>query len=98
VILIINPQGFLHCLYAEELDLASLGRISIRRASHVEPDAQGQWWADLAPVCGPRLGPFTLRSAALEAELCWLEAHLTELHKLADALGNLLPEQDGQRR
>lgn len=26
------------------------------------------------------------------------EAHLTELHKLADALGNLLPEQAGQRR
>ena len=30
----------------------------IRRASHVEPDEAGRWWADLSPVGGPRLGPF----------------------------------------
>ena len=39
-----------------------------RRASHVEPDADGRWWADLSPVAGPRLGPFEVRSAALDAE------------------------------
>ena len=42
---------------AESLDLAAFGSIDIRRASHVEPDAAGQWWADLAPVGGSRLGP-----------------------------------------
>ena len=38
----------------------------------MEPDGQGRWWADLAPVAGPRLGPYTLRSLALEAEVRWL--------------------------
>ena len=76
MMLIVGPQGGVRCLYTEAVDLTSLGRLSIRRASHVEPDDQGQWWADLAPVHGPRLGPFAIRSTALEAEERWLEIHL----------------------
>ena len=75
--LIVDSQGGVRCLYAEALDLASLGSVSIRRASHVEPDDQGQWWADLSPMQGPKLGPFPCRSAALDAERAWLEALLT---------------------
>ena len=71
--LVIDCQGQVRCLYDEALDLAALGSVSIRRASHVEPDEQGRWWADLAPVEGPRLGPFERRSAALDAERQWLE-------------------------
>ena len=64
-------------IYDERLDLRCLGNASIRRASHVEPDEQGQWWADLALVeGGPRLGPFSRRSQGLAAEAEWLEAHL----------------------
>jgi hypothetical protein len=74
--LLIDPQGHVHCLYGEAMDLSTLGQLSIRRASHVEPDEQGQWWADLSPVDGPRLGPFGRRSQALEAEAVWLEDHL----------------------
>ena len=37
--------------------------------------ADGRWSADLAPVCGPSLGPFALRSEALAAEREWLETH-----------------------
>ena len=59
----------------EELDLAALGSLTIQRASHVEPDATGLWWADLTPVQGPCLGPFARRSEALIAEVQWLEAH-----------------------
>ena len=66
--LLIDPQGQVTCLYAETIDLASLGQLTIRRASHVEPDAEGTWWADLAPVGGPRLGPYGRRSQALDAE------------------------------
>ena len=73
--LIVDSQGGVRCLYAECIDLTSLGTISISRASHVEPDDQGQWWADLSPMYGPKLGPFTLRSAALAAEQEWLEEH-----------------------
>ncbi len=67
-------RGQVRCIYAESIDLASLGQLEIRRASHVEPDEHGQWWADLAPVGGPRLGPFTARGQALGAETGWLEA------------------------
>jgi hypothetical protein len=73
--LLIDPQGNARCLYGEEIDLTTLGEVSIRRSSHVEPDAAGRWWADLGPVAGPRLGPFALRSQALAAERVWLEEH-----------------------
>ena len=75
MILLVDPQGDVRCLYAETVDLTSLGLLSIRRASHVEPDDHGQWWADLAPVGGPLLGPFERRTLALAAEQGWLEAH-----------------------
>ena len=73
--LLIDREGNARCLYGEEIDLTALGELSIRRASHVEPDANGQWWADLGPVAGPRLGPFPKRSEALAAERVWLEEH-----------------------
>lgn len=69
----IDPDGTVHCVYAETIDLALLGAVTIRRASHVEPDEQGLWWADLNPVGGPRTGPFAARSLALDAEQAWLE-------------------------
>lgn len=71
--LVVHADGTLHGLYDETLDLSQLGQMSIRRASHVEPTDQGQWQADLAPVDGPVLGPFALRSEALAAEVEWLE-------------------------
>ncbi len=76
MILRLDPHGLVQCVYSESIDLAALGTLSIRRASHVEPDDSGQWWADLAPIRGPRLGPFTKRSEALAAEAAWLESYL----------------------
>ena len=71
----IDPHGQVVCIYGEAIDLAVLGEPTIRRASHVEPDDQGRWWADLGPVHGPRQGPYARRSQALVAEVGWLEAH-----------------------
>jgi hypothetical protein len=73
--LVVDGTGQVLCIYGEVLDLSALGPRTIRRASHVEPDAAGQWWADLSPVNGPTLGPFVWRSEALAAELAWLEQH-----------------------
>ena len=73
----ISPAGQVRCIYSEAISLKELGTISIQRASHVEPDASGNWLADLSPVEGPVLGPFALRSEALAAEVTWLEQHLT---------------------
>ncbi len=72
--LIVQPDGSVRCLYDELIDLAALGRPRIRRASHVEPDADGRWQVDLALSGGPQLGPFSSRSAALQAEREWLES------------------------
>jgi hypothetical protein len=74
MLLTVDPRGVVRAVYGELLDLSVLGELSIRRASHVEPDDSGRWWADLAPVGGPRLGPFAMRSQALDAEQVWLEA------------------------
>jgi hypothetical protein len=85
--LVISPNGAVRALYSEEIDLGELGRVSITRASHVEPDQHGRWFADLTPINGPVLGPFVRRSEALEAEQSWLGeqwlAHQTDLPRSA---------------
>ncbi len=73
--IIITLTGSIRCVYDEAIDLVALGRPEIRRGSHVEPDEQGRWIADMGVVDGPVLGPFALRSEALEAERAWLEQH-----------------------
>ena len=73
--IVVDSSGAIRCLYDETIPLASLGTLSIQRGSHVEPNGQGQWLADLAPVQGPVLGPFASRSEALAAEREWLEAN-----------------------
>ena len=70
--LLITSDGHCRCVYDELLDLRDIGPLTIQRASHVEPNAAGQWTADLSPVNGPQLGPFTSRSEALAAEVDWL--------------------------
>ncbi len=71
--LVVDAGGDVRCVYGEELDLREIGKLQITRASHLEPDRDGFWWADMGPVDGPVLGPFTSRSEALGAERGWLE-------------------------
>jgi hypothetical protein len=73
--LVIDPAGQIRTIYSEEIDLATLGRPGLFRASHVEPDREGRWHADLRPLIGPVLGPFARRSQALAAEIAWLQEH-----------------------
>jgi hypothetical protein len=74
--IVIDPCGTAMCIYCEDIDLAQLGEVDVSRASWVEPDDHGQWWADLSPVNGPTLGPFHRRSAALDAEVQWLRSNV----------------------
>ena len=70
--LVVDAGGDVRCIYGEELDLREIGRLQITRASHVEPDAEGYWFADMGPSGGPVLGPYGSKSDALEAEREWL--------------------------
>jgi len=59
--------------------LSTQGPQETKRASHVEPTANGKWIADLSPVWGPVLGPFDRRDAALAAEVTWLQKNNTPI-------------------
>ena len=85
--LIIRSNGQVICIYTEDLDLSALGPCSIRRASHVEPDGHGRWWADLGPAGGPLLGPFERRGQALAAEEAWFEGVMTSIGSSQPAPG-----------
>jgi len=84
--LFVDSAGDIRCIYGEELDLRELGKLQITRASHVEPDRNGFWWADMGPVDGPVLGPFKNRTEALQAEREWLSLD----HSITS---NLYPER-----
>ena len=71
--LVVDAEGDVRCVYGEELDLREIGKLQITPASHVEPDRDSFWWADMGPVDGPVLGPYGSRSEALAAERGWLE-------------------------
>ena len=70
--LVVGCDGDVKCIYDEALDLREIGKLQITRASHVEPDAEGFWRADMGPSGGPVLGPFRSRTEALGAERAWL--------------------------
>ena len=74
--LVVGVDGVARCIYDEALDLREIGKLQITRASHVEPDAEGYWWADMGPVDGAVLGPFRSRTGALGAERGWLDARM----------------------
>ena len=75
MLMIFDTNGSISCLYSDILELDQIGRLTISRGSHVEPTLDGQWTADMSPVCGPVLGPYRSRKEALAAEVDWLEAN-----------------------
>lgn len=76
---IIQPDGVLQFLYDDCLQLLlETGKPMIRRASHIEPTVEGDWFADLSLSGGPVFGPFALRQDAVEAERHWLAASASQ--------------------
>jgi hypothetical protein len=72
----IAPNGQIRFIYNDSLrSLMEEGESVIKRASHVEPNAEGKWEVDMAPVGGPKFGPFETRKEALAEEVKWLESH-----------------------
>jgi len=75
ICIVVTPKGIARSVYDDRLNLRGLGAPDIQRGSHVEPNADGLWSADLSPVGGPQLGPFDKRSDAIAAEVAWLQEH-----------------------
>lgn len=74
----ITPDGKIKAIYDDRIaDFLLSGTTTIKRASHVEPNPDGEGWvADMSPSGGPILGPCILRSQALELERDWLKAKM----------------------
>jgi hypothetical protein len=98
---VVGCDGVARCIYDEGMALREIGTLKITRASHVEPDAAGYWWADMGPVDGPVLGPYGSRSEALGAERAFLinediadsqdKAHTNATHRLHLLRGHIQP-------
>jgi hypothetical protein len=65
-------------IYEDGHPLLELGRPEITRASHVKPNEEGLWVADMGPVGGPRLEGRRNRREALELEREWLGERLNK--------------------
>lgn len=74
--MVVTPGGTLTHIQRDEATRISLrlGTPQITRASHVEPDAEGNWFADMSPISGPVLGPYApdRRDDCLAAESDWI--------------------------
>jgi hypothetical protein len=88
--LVVDAGGGVRCIYDEALDLREIGKLQITRASHVEPHAEGYWWADMGPSGGPVLGPFRSRTKALGAEREWLSHRGMAYTPLPTATGSIV--------
>jgi hypothetical protein len=75
MIISIDRNGGVRAIYFDGFNWQGLGKALIQRASQVEPDHMGMWWADLTLSDGPTLGPFARRIDAIAAEVAWLEKH-----------------------
>lgn len=73
MIISIDRNGGVRAIYSDGFNWQALGKPLIQRASQVEPDHLGLWWADLGLSNGPKIGPFAKRADALAAEMAWLE-------------------------
>lgn len=73
----ISNDGTLQMIFSDDLlGVLGLGNSEIKRASHVEPTSDCKWTADMSPVGGPLLGPFSTRAMALKAETDWINQNI----------------------
>ena len=75
MIISIDTQGNVRGIYTDDFPWRELGKTLVQRASHVEPDDLGLWYADLSLSGGQKIGPFARRADAIAAEIAWLEKH-----------------------
>lgn len=71
----IDLDGTINMIYDDSSrELMDNGKLSITRVSNVEPNEKGEWLATLSN--GVILGPYRLRTDALDAEVKYIEENL----------------------
>lgn len=72
-----TPDGYGHCLYTEDIDLASIGPLEIKRATNIEyNDASQQWEVRMADDPDPDI---LFCSGSRQACLDWEHDHVDRL-------------------
>ena len=66
-VLTFAPNGEGHCLYTEAIELASIGRLALRRATAIEFDETSQQW-EVRDAGGALLHVNPTREACLDWE------------------------------
>jgi hypothetical protein len=74
LIIDINDDGSMECLFTELIDLAEFGIGTLTRVSELDMDENGAWWAMV--YGGPTLGPYRTRSGAAEGEVAFLQERM----------------------
>jgi hypothetical protein len=72
-VILFDPTGTARCLYSELVDLRTLGRLTVRRATRIEFDERTQRW-DVLPVTGD--GPALFSAPARGDCLAWEQANI----------------------
>lgn len=75
----INTNGDIIFIHEDNHTCSSLGKLSIYRASNVEPTEDACWVADMKPLGGPKLPETELRSQSIELEREWIGRNI--IHK-----------------
>ncbi len=74
---LVVKAGRIQAIYDDEMiGLFPFNKVTVMRASHVEPQSRGGWSADLTPVGGPILKDFLTRKQALDAEAQYINQHV----------------------
>lgn len=75
--IILGVDGVVRYVYNDVIHkhMSTLGEATIKRATHVEPDENGMWYADLSPVGGEKITGFKTHKEAIDFELKWLSKH-----------------------
>ena len=73
----IDKKGNISFVYRDDyLKFKNAGKITIKRASNVEPTADNKWMVDFKPLgIKKKIGPFKTRKEALEKEHIYIEKH-----------------------
>lgn len=77
IIIRVHPDGVVGALHNDDLDFGALGKLHVRRASHVEFDEERQEWVATL-VNGEEVASSRYRASALTGEVEYLSRKIED--------------------